>query len=398
MPPFINFPGPYPRETPAVGKGLLDNPTVTPSDKVIYVAGIIFTFLCLLVDIGMLAYLGFKMYRLCLRLRTGVSHDSGGGVAVEHEEKGLLIDGDNGEEDEQLPAYYERIDGETDEENNSTITSYGAALSPSFHDFAKVNDNGVEESVSFPLTWSDFRDKGHIVQILLDHISMHPEQHTSSITLVNQQGSNKENVKPAAEEVSTNGRVVSPTSKAAHVSPHGKDCLACRKLSPVNSISSSDYTGRIMESVTFPLTWNDMREHGALIKWFLENHNLKDFIHAPNEHYTFDDRHDAGFSSGDLSPTSKAAHLSPHENCDYCIGLARADKISVSDSDWDWDNKCLTFPLTMDDMLEHKDSILAYLPDWSKSATLRWETPLAGQNIHFDEDIRLKKEPMEAWT
>ncbi|KAL9009865.1 MAG: hypothetical protein Q9180_009357, partial [Flavoplaca navasiana] len=360
---------------------------------VIYVAGIMFIFLCLLVDIGMLAYLGFKMYRLCRRLRTGVIHDSGAGVAVEHEEKGLLVDDDIGEEDEQLPAYYEHINGETDEENNSTITSYGDALLPCFDNFANVNKDGVEDSVSFPLTWSDLRYKGHIVQILLDHINLYPEHQISSVTLNNQQGGNKENIKPTAEEVITNGRVVSPTSKAAHVSPHGKDCLACRKLSPVNSISSSDYTGRIMESVTFPLTWNDMCEHGALIKWFLENHNLKDFIHAPNEHYFFDDNNNTGFSSGDLLPTSKAAHLSPHDNCDYCIGLARADKFAFFDSDWA--NKRLTFPLTMDDMLEHKDSILAYLPDWSKKAG---GTPLAGQNIHFDEDIRLKKDTMEAWT
>ncbi|KAL8859059.1 MAG: hypothetical protein Q9198_010655, partial [Flavoplaca austrocitrina] len=220
MPPFINFPGPYPRETPAVGKGLLDNPTVTPSDKVIYVTGIIFIFLCLLVDIGMLAYLGFKMYRLCRRLLTGASHDSGAGVAVEHEEKGLLVYGDDEEQDEQLPAYYEHLDGESDKENNSTITSYGDALLPSFDKYAKINDDGVEEAVSFPLTWPDLRDEEDIVHYLLDHISRDPNQQISSITLDNQEGSNKENVKPAAEEVSTNGPVVSPTSKAAHVSPH----------------------------------------------------------------------------------------------------------------------------------------------------------------------------------
>ena len=396
MPPFINFPGPYPRETPPVGKGLLNNPTVTPNDKVIYVAGIIFIFLCLLVDIGMLVYLSFKMYRPCRRLRTGASHDFGDQVVGEHEEKGLLVDDDIEEEDEQLPAYYEHVDGESDKENNSTIASYGDALLPSFDKYAKINDDGVEEPVSFPLSWPELRDKEHLAHYILDHISRDPEQQISSIALDNQEGSNKENVKPAAEKVSINGRVVSPTSKAAHVSPHGQDCLACHKLSPVNFISSSDCTGRIMESVTFPLTWNDMCEHGALIKWFLENHNLKDFIHAPNEHYTFDDRHDTGFSSGDLSPTSKAAHLSPHEDCDYCIGLARADKFPFIDSDWV--HKCLTFPLTMDDMLEHKDSILAYLPDWSKNAGVGWGNPLAGQNIHFDEDIRLKKDTMEAWT
>ncbi|KAL8976230.1 MAG: hypothetical protein Q9205_007722 [Flavoplaca limonia] len=396
MPPFINFPGPYPREIPPVGKGLLNNPTVTPNDKVIYVAGIIFIFLCLLVDIGMLAYLGFKMYRLCLRFRTGASHDSGAGVVVEHEEKGLLVDGDNEEQDEQLPAYDEHVDRENHNENNSTITSYGDALLPSFDKYAIINDDGVEEPVSFPLSWPDLRDKEHLAHYILDHISRDPKQQISSIALDNQEGSNKENVKPAAEEVSINGPVVSPTSKAAHVMPHGKDCLACRKLSPVNFISSSDCTGRIMESVTFPLTWNDMCEHGALIKWFLENHNLNDFIHAPNEHYLFDDNHNTRSSSGNLSPTSKAAHLSPHDNCDYCIGLARADKFPFIDSGWV--HKCLTFPLTMDDILEHKDPILAYLPYWSKNAGVGWGNPLAGPNIHFDEDIRLKKDTMEAWT
>ncbi|KAL8849287.1 MAG: hypothetical protein Q9198_011151 [Flavoplaca austrocitrina] len=153
-----------------------------------------------------------------------------------------------------------------------------------------------------------------------------------------------------------------------------------------------------MESVTFPLTWNDMCEHGALIKWFLENHNLNDFIHAPNEHYFFGDNDDTGSGSGNLSPTSKAAHMSPHDNCDYCIELARADKIPVYASGWA--NEYLTFPLTMDDMLEHKDSILAYLPNWSKNAFIHGgiPTPLAGQDIHFDEDVRLTKDTVEAWT
>ncbi|KAI4270522.1 MAG: hypothetical protein LQ337_006631 [Flavoplaca oasis] len=355
-----------------------------------------FIFLCLLVDIGMLAYLGFKMYRLCRRLRTGVSHDSGAGVAVEHEEKGLVVNGANEEEDEQLPAYYDHINGESDQENNSTITSYGDALLPSLDNHAKVNDVGVVESVSFPSAWFDFRNKRDVVQALLNHMSMYSEQDQDLTSSSEKEDVNKETVEPACKEVIHNGRIVSPTSKAAHVSPHGKDCLACHKLSPINTITNSDHTGCSTESVTFPLTWDDMCEHGSLIKWFLENHNIKDFILKPDEHYTFHDNSDEGSRSGDLSPTSKAAHLSPHDNCDYCIQLACADKVFVIDSDGF--ETCLTFPLTMDDMLHHKDSVLACLPNWPNNAWVQWGTLRTQKDIHFDEDIRLKKDTMVPWA
>ncbi|KAI4234178.1 MAG: hypothetical protein L6R40_006837 [Gallowayella cf. fulva] len=43
---------------------LLNNPTVTPTDKALYLAGIGFTLLCLLIDIGGFAYLAHKLYRI----------------------------------------------------------------------------------------------------------------------------------------------------------------------------------------------------------------------------------------------------------------------------------------------------------------------------------------------
>ncbi|KAL8809689.1 MAG: hypothetical protein Q9223_007890 [Gallowayella weberi] len=45
------------------GPNLLNNPTFTPTDKTLYIACTIFTFLCLLIDILGFVYLGYKLYR-----------------------------------------------------------------------------------------------------------------------------------------------------------------------------------------------------------------------------------------------------------------------------------------------------------------------------------------------
>lgn len=361
MPPFINPPFDYPREPPTVIKGLLDNPTVTSNDKAIYVAGIIFTFLCLLLDIGLLAFIGYKTYRLCRRHRVGVVH--GLEVVAGHEEKGILMDADEEEGGEQLPAYHDIINEDHNKENLSPITSndnesarlpYGY-LGPG-DSYVITNIHGIKESITFPLTWYDLRDRGHVVQGLLHRFEIWAGQHPTTFPNDdNNEGTNKENVVPLNEEV------VSPTSKAAHLSPH-KNCTACAKLAQPNKICSGDANGT-KESVTFPLTWDDMCEHGALIKWFLESHQPEGF---KNTMFTDGVHRDAfhddseGTNEENVAPViSKADHLSPHEQCDYCTNLARPDKLSIIGVDGV--EESVTFPLTWDDMFEHKALIKRYL-------------------------------------
>ncbi|KAI4265505.1 MAG: hypothetical protein L6R38_009377 [Xanthoria sp. 2 TBL-2021] len=378
MPPFINPPFDYPREPPTVIKGLLgnhtitksllDNPTVTSNDKAIYVAGIIFTFLCLLLDVAMLAFIGYKLYRLCRRRRVGVVH--GVEEVAGHEEKGLLMEGDE-EGGEQLPAYHDDIDEDHNKENLSPITSndnhcvplpYGY-LGPG-DSYVITNIHGIKESITFPLTWYDLRDRGHVVQGLLDRSKIWADRHYTA----SHEDYNKENVVPL------NKQVVSPTSKAAHLSPH-KNCIACKKLAQGNSIISTDIHG-VTESVTFPLTWDDMYEHRALIKWFLDSHNVKDFIYEAA--YAFHD--DDGNYKHTVSPTSKAAHLSPHENCEYCIALARANRLRISNCDGV--EESVTFPLTMDDLLEHGDLIQWFLANGFKDDEVR--SGLVTPKVQFD--------------
>ncbi|KAL8731673.1 MAG: hypothetical protein Q9166_003252 [cf. Caloplaca sp. 2 TL-2023] len=56
---------------------LLTNPTVTPTDKAIYLVGVTFTALCLILDIGMLVFLGWKLYGICRgQFPYGRLHDS----------------------------------------------------------------------------------------------------------------------------------------------------------------------------------------------------------------------------------------------------------------------------------------------------------------------------------
>ncbi|KAI4255457.1 MAG: hypothetical protein L6R42_006726 [Xanthoria sp. 1 TBL-2021] len=368
MSAFINPPFAYPREPPIVIKGLLGNPTVTSNDKAIYVAGIIFTFLCLLLDIGLLAFIGYKTYRLCRRHRVGVVH--GLEVVAGHEEKGLLMHGDE-EGGEQLPAYHDNIDEDHDKENLSPITSndnHCAPLPPGYlgpgDSYVIANIHGVEESTTFPLTWYDLRDRGHVVQGLLHRFKIWADRHYT------------------ASHEDYNKEVVSPTSKAAHLSPH-KNCTACTKLAQGNSISSRDIHG-VTESVTFPLTWDDMYEHRTLIKWFLDSHNVKDFIHEAA--YAFNDNdnnNDDGNHKNAVSPTSKAAHLYPHENCEYCIALARADRLRISNCDGV--EESVTFPLTMDDLLEHGDLIQWFLTNGFKDDEVR--SGSVNPQVKFDSEF-----------
>ncbi|KAL8636273.1 MAG: hypothetical protein Q9226_009270, partial [Calogaya cf. arnoldii] len=360
MPPFINQSFPCHHKIPTVIQGLLsllDNPTVTPREKAIYVAGLIFTILCFLGDIVIFAYICRKVYRRCRLRRGGVVH--GTDVTAGYEEKGLLVNADHEDEGEQLPAYHDCTDGQRNNENVRLDTLKSSRLYgvPYLGSGDSYGIHGAEESITFPLTWYDLRDRGHVVQGLLDQFKTFSEMRQDpSLDDDNNddEGTHQENIEPVNGEIVANEAVHSPTSKAAHMSPH-RDCVACDKLAQGNTISSSDRYGNV-ESVTFPLTWQDMVLHGDLIKWFLETHNLEDFISKPK--YAFDHLDEDDW--GPCSPNSKAAHLCPHKHCDYCSLLARADMLSTTNTDGL--KESIVFPLTMDDMLEHKDLILSHLP------------------------------------
>ncbi|KAL8854471.1 MAG: hypothetical protein Q9221_000742 [Calogaya cf. arnoldii] len=386
MPPFINQSLACQRKIPTVIQGLLgllDNLTVTPREKAIYLAGLIFIVSCFLGDVVILAYICRKVYRRCRRRRGGgVVH--GAGAPAGHEEKGLLVNADDEEEGEQLPAYHDCTDGQRNDNGNVSFdTLKGTRLAPMPYQVPYLGSGdsysiqGIEESITFPLTWFDFRDRGHLVQSLLDRFKTFSKMRQDlSLDGGNNddEGTDKENIEPVNREIVANEAVHSPTSKAAHMSPH-KACVACDKLAQGNTISSSDVHGNLKESVTFPLTWQDMALHGDLIKWFLESNNPEDFIHKPK--HVFDQDNENHW--GPCSPNSKAAHLCPHEQCDYCSLLARADMLTTTNTDWS--KESVTFPLTMDDLLEHKDLILSHLPHGFKNMEVE-------SAVQFDEDIR----------
>ncbi|CAO1598353.1 hypothetical protein XANCAGTX0491_002122 [Xanthoria calcicola] len=294
-------------------KSFFDNPTVSSTDKAFYGAGIIFTLLCLLLDIGMLVFVQYKICLFFRRRRAGVLH--GVGEIAGHDEKGFLMNADEKEGGEQPPAYHDNVSEEHNKENVSPTIST---------DTASDDDDNKEET-------------------------------------------NKAS--------SFNAQVISPTSKAAHLSPH-KDCTACTKLAVGNSITSTDLNG-VTESVTFPLTWDDMREHTALIKWFMEAHNIEEFINTPAYAFHHDENNGNGNPMIPPSPTSKAAHLSPHANCEHCMVLARPDRLV--DTRRDGVENAVTFPLTMDDMLEHWDLIYMYL---CSNAFVMSE--MTSPPVHFD--------------
>ncbi|KAI4235490.1 MAG: hypothetical protein LQ349_003132 [Xanthoria aureola] len=298
MPASFNSPFAFPRGPLTVIKSFFDNPTVSSSDKAMYAAGIIFTLLCLLLDIGILVFVQYKMYLFFHRRRAGVLHAVG--EIAGHDEKGFLMNADEKEGGERPPAYHDNVSEEHNKENVSPTIS---------------TDN----------------------------------RHTASEGDDNNEETNKAS--------SLNAQVISPTSKAAHLSPH-KDCTACTKLAVGNSIASTDLNG-VTESVTFPLTWDDMREHAALIKWFMEAHNIEEFINTPAYAFHHDENNGNGNPMIPPSPTSKAAHLSPHKACEHCMALARPDRLVDTRRDGDEDS--VTFPLTMDDLLEHWDLIYMYL-------------------------------------
>ncbi|KAI4100019.1 MAG: hypothetical protein LQ339_005686 [Xanthoria mediterranea] len=310
----VNSPFTSPRGLLTVTKSFFDNPTVSSTDKAMYAADIIFTLLCLLLDIGMLVFVHYKMYLFFRRRRAGVLH--GVGEIAGQDEKGLLMNADEKEGGERPPAYHDNVSEEHNKENVLPTIS---------------TDN----------------------------------RHTASEGDDNNEETNKAS--------SFNAQVISPTSKAAHLSPH-KDCTACTKLAKQNRITSTDLNG-VTESVTFPLTWDDMREHTALIKWFMEAHNIEEFINTPA--YAFHHDENNGNPKIPPSPTSKAAHLSPHEKCEYCMALARPDRLV--DARRDGVENSVTFPLTMDDMLEHWDLIHMYL-----CSNAFMQSEMSSPPVHFD--------------
>ncbi|KAL8636595.1 MAG: hypothetical protein Q9226_009237 [Calogaya cf. arnoldii] len=390
MPPFINQSLACQGKIPTVIQGLLgllDNPTVTPREKAIYVAGLIFTILCFLGDIVILAYICRKVYRRCRRRRGGVVH--GYDVTAGHEEKGLLVNADHEDEGEQLPAYHDCIDGQRNNENVPLDTLKSSRLYgvPYLGSGASFGIHDVKESIIFPLTWYDLRDRGHVVQGLLDQFETFSEMRQDpSLDDDNNddEGTDKEDIEPAHKQIVANEADISPTSKAAHMSPH-KDCVACNILAHPFTVSSRDKYGN-EESVHFSLTWDDMVKHRALIDWFLESHTREDisFMLDPEQHYTFQDNDTTGDKEV-IMPDSKEAHLSPHgRDCEYCTVLCRPDGISYQGRDGI--KESLTFPVTMDDVFEHKDLLLFYLRDGFNSLTSNPEQWVP--KVQFDEDLR----------
>ncbi|KAL8668626.1 MAG: hypothetical protein Q9168_006756 [Polycauliona sp. 1 TL-2023] len=381
MPPFINLPAPYPVETNTNVKGLLNNPTVTHSEKVFYVTGIIFTFLCLLLDIGMLAYIGVKVYRLCRCRRAGLIH--GVGVVGGHEEKGLLVDGNDEKGTEQPPAYRDDFDEGTDKGYLLPFASSEKELAPMALSYCRTLTDPYEQAIGYLSKWHDTDDETFGLPAL-----PHLDEFDPVAFLHGKMDTNNKELQPTNEEVTANKVVVSPTSKAAHLSPHD-NCLACRKLAQSNFITSTNKHGN-EESVTFPLTWDDMHHHGELIKWFLNNNPIKAFIHEPEQHYTFTADYNRGNPEGVPTPTSKLAHLNLHRDCKYCRNLAQANGLSGMGAS-------VTFPLTMDDMLEYKDLINSYL-DMSGAFEQSPAGPAGNwvEKIQFDDDVRLQKDSVEA--
>ncbi|KAL8993069.1 MAG: hypothetical protein Q9169_006624 [Polycauliona sp. 2 TL-2023] len=362
MSPFIN------PETPIIVEGVMDNPTVSPTDKAFYVAGVIFTFLCLLLDIGMLTYIGFKTYRFCRRRCAKTTH--GLGVVAGHEEKGLLGNGDEDEGAEQLPAYHDNLDGGSDKENLIPHFLHEKEFTPVLGTYCGTfADDPFEQSDLCPMTVHDMGDEP------LDPVDW--IWGSSSASYHNEKSTNKEEPKLANDEIIANKQVTSPTSKAAHLSPH-ENCLACGKLAQANTIASTDIDGT-RESVTFPLTWDDMCEHGPLIKDFLDRHVAEDFLCVAGPKFTFHNIDDHASMRKNASPGSKFAHLSPHDDCGYCYALACPNKITNLSSDGI--ETSVTFPLTWDDMFEHKSLLLLHLPDGFKSMDMK---SARSPGVHFD--------------
>ncbi|CAL8581200.1 hypothetical protein XPA_006900 [Xanthoria parietina] len=314
MPVTVNSPFASPGGPLTVIKNFFDNSTVSSTDKAMYAAGIIFTLLCLLLDIGMLVFVQYKIYLFLRRRRAGVLH--GVGEVAGHDEKGFLMNADEKEGGERPPAYHDNVSEEHNKENVSPTIS-----TDKHHTVSEGDDNNEETN----------------------------------------------------KASSFNAQVISPTSKAAHLSPH-KDCTACTKLAQRNAIRSTDLNG-VTESVTFPLIWDDLREHTALIKWFVETHNIEEFINTPA--YAFHRDENDGNPMIPPSPTSKAAHLSPHENCKHCMALARSDQLVGAPRDGV--EYSVTFPLTMDDLLEHWDLIYMNL---CSNVFAQSEMPYTP--VHFD--------------
>ncbi|KAL8683341.1 MAG: hypothetical protein Q9186_000726 [Xanthomendoza sp. 1 TL-2023] len=109
---------------------LLQNPTVTPTDKALYIAGITFILLCLLIDITGIIYLAYKLHRLFRPRYSWYSYftnDTGGLLSAEVNaagmREGVVCDGMGkyrddddtaGAEKEKMTAYR---DEEDDKEN-----------------------------------------------------------------------------------------------------------------------------------------------------------------------------------------------------------------------------------------------------------------------------------------
>ncbi|KAL8766965.1 MAG: hypothetical protein Q9209_006377 [Squamulea sp. 1 TL-2023] len=148
----------------------LGNTTITTTDKAIYLVGLIFTAFCLALDIGMLAFLGYKTYRICRRrIHCGGVND-GYEVVADDEEKGY--------EQEYHDEVYSEKDGEEqqavvisdeDKENLIPLGNGNDRFFPVRPDALSCTDGeGITGSVTFPITLEAFLMHKKVIKSFLD--------------------------------------------------------------------------------------------------------------------------------------------------------------------------------------------------------------------------------------
>ncbi|KAL8784886.1 MAG: hypothetical protein Q9213_003699 [Squamulea squamosa] len=150
---------------------VLSNTTVTPTDKAIYLAGLIITALCLVLDIGILAFVGYKTYRICRRrLHCGGTND-GFGVVADYEEKGYeqeyhdeVVNEKEGEEQQAGLT-----SDEDDKENFIPLGNGNFGFFPVRPDSLSYMDGkGFTDSVTFPVTLEALLEHEKVIQSFLD--------------------------------------------------------------------------------------------------------------------------------------------------------------------------------------------------------------------------------------